>query len=345
MLCVYTLEQAEQWDSIVRSFSNYDVYWLSGYVKTFQIHGDGNPLLFFYEDGSARGINVVMRRDVAEDESFSGKIAEGKYFDLSSPYGYGGWLIEGDNTESLFQTYLEWMKDNNIVCEFVRFHPMMKNHVACQSFYEIVRLGEVVHMDLSSPEVIWNNLTSENRNRIRKAIKNDVRVYNEQLPEIYDQFRKVYNSTMERNNAAPYYYFSPEFYRSVVDDLSHNSRVFRAEKDGEFIAGSIMIYANGHMSFHLGGSLEEYNAFAPNNLIMYSAALWGCENGYHTLLLGGGIGSSEDTLLRYKKTYYKGSLNHFFIGKKIVDVEKYNYLTSLSCTEDNHFFPEYRSVL
>ncbi len=106
-----------------------------------------------------------------------------------------------------------------------------------------------------------------------------------------------------------------------------------------------MIYANGHMSFHLGGSLEEYNALAPNNLIMYSAALWGCENGYHTLLLGGGIGSSEDNLLKYKKTYYKGPLNHFYIGKKIISFEKYNYLNNLRNTGESHYFPQYRDVL
>ena len=48
MLTVYNLNQSEQWDTVVRSFKNYDVYWLSGYVKAFYIHGDGNPLLFYY---------------------------------------------------------------------------------------------------------------------------------------------------------------------------------------------------------------------------------------------------------------------------------------------------------
>ena len=32
VLTVYTLEQSEQWDTVVRSFKEYDVYWLSGYV-------------------------------------------------------------------------------------------------------------------------------------------------------------------------------------------------------------------------------------------------------------------------------------------------------------------------
>ena len=82
MLAVYTIEQSEQWDAIVRSFKEYDVYWLSGYVKAFQIHGDGVPLLFYYvsSDADTRGINVVMKRDVARDERFQEKIEEGQYY-------------------------------------------------------------------------------------------------------------------------------------------------------------------------------------------------------------------------------------------------------------------------
>jgi len=90
MLTVYGLDQAEQWDVIVRSFKKYDVYWLSGYVKAFQIHGDGDPMLFYYESDCCRGINVVMKRDVSNDLHFKGKIENNKYFDFATPYGYGG---------------------------------------------------------------------------------------------------------------------------------------------------------------------------------------------------------------------------------------------------------------
>ena len=79
VLTVYNLEQAEQWDTIVRSFKEYDTYWLSGYVKAFRIHGDGEPLLIHYENDGIRGINVVMKRDVADDPHFRGKIDADKY--------------------------------------------------------------------------------------------------------------------------------------------------------------------------------------------------------------------------------------------------------------------------
>ena len=343
MLTVYGLEQAEQWDTVVRSFKEYDVYWLSGYVKAFQIHGDGDPLLFFFEDGSTRGINVVMKRDVAKDERFKGKIEEGQYFDFATPYGYGGWIIEGEETENLFKAYSTWLEKNGIISEFVRFHPMIRNHEVCKVFYEVIQLGEVVHMDLESPEIIWNNIISKNRNMIRKAIKNDVVIYNGRFPEIYDKFRTIYNRTMDKDDAEEYYYFGPEFYKSVLEDLSLNAQVFWAEKDRQVIAASIMIGANGHLNYHLSGSLREFSSLAPGNLILYTAALWGCANGYRSFYLGGGVGSGEDSLFKFKRAFYKGELNHFYIGKKIYDQEKYNELLGMRVAIDNPgFFPKYR---
>ena len=342
VLSIYTLEQANEWDIIVRSFKDYDVYWLSSYVKTFQINGDGEPILFFYDDGSTRGINVVMKRDIAKDPRFREKIENDRYFDFATPYGYGGWLIEGRNSENLFQAYFEWLECNDIICEFVRFHPIAKNHEVCNNYYDIVRLGKIVYMDLSSPEVIWNNLKSENRNRIRKANKNGIRVYDGEFSDIKNQFYTIYRETMGRNNADDYYYFNPAYYQSIISELENHSRAFWAEKDGEIIAAYIMIYANNRMNYHLSGSLGDYNYLAPGNLIMYTAALWGCEKGFQTLLLGGGVGSKDDNLLRFKRTFFKGELDHFYIGKKIVNPEKYNYLCNLRGPTKSAFFPKYR---
>ena len=343
MLTVYGLEQAEQWDAVVRSFKDYDVYWLSGYVKAFQIHGDGEPLLFFYEGTDTRGINVVMKRDVAKDEKFKGLIDEGQYFDFATPYGYGGWIIEGRGTEELFSSYSDWLQKNEIISEFVRFHPMVKNHDASRAFYKVIQLGEVVHMNLESPELIWNNIISKNRNMIRKAIKNNVVIYNGRFPEIYEKFRTIYNGTMDKDDAEEYYYFGPAFYKSVLEDLPQNAQVFWAEKDRQVIAASIMLATNGLMNYHLSGSLREFSSLAPTNLLLYEAALWGCENGYKTLYLGGGVGSGEDSLFKFKRAFYKGNLNRFFIGKKIYNQRKYDELLNMREPIDSSFFPKYRA--
>ena len=46
MLTVYKMDQAEQWDAVVRSFRDYDTYWLSGYVRAFSSTATGSLCCF-----------------------------------------------------------------------------------------------------------------------------------------------------------------------------------------------------------------------------------------------------------------------------------------------------------
>lgn len=345
MLTVYTMDNCVQWDSVVRSFSDYDIYYLSQYVRAFALHGDGVPLMFYYEGNEARGINVVMKRDVADDVHFQGKIEHGLYFDFSTPYGYGGWIVEGEDSAGLFDEYQRWCKENRIICEFTRFHPVLKNHVYSEDAYNVIPLGETVTVDLSSPEMIWNNLTSKNRNVIRKAIKNGVRIYNGRSEELLKEFQDIYNLTMDRDNAKDYYYFDSDFYNSILNDLPYNAQVFYAkDSGGKIIAASIMLMANGKLNYHLSGSLREYSSLAPGNLLLYEAACWGSMNGCKTFHLGGGVGSAQDKLFAFKKAFYRGELTRFHIGKKIHIQEEYDRLMEMrNLAEETTFFPGYRA--
>lgn len=344
-LYTYTIEQPDAWDQVAKSFRCHDVYHLSGYVKAFQLHGDGEPMLFCYEDGQLRGINVVMKRDVADDPFFAGQLPKGEIFDLITPYGYGGWLLEGEgDTAPLFQAYEEWCEKHNVVSEFVRYHPMLENAETTKPFYEVVELGNTVFMDLSSPETIWANLTSKNRNMVRKAQKSGIEIFYGQFPAIYKTFKEIYESTMDHDQAKDYYYFKDAFYDSIRNDLPNEAQVFWAELDGKIIAASIMLSANGYVNYHLSGSLREYQNLAPSNLLLYKAALWGCHHGYRSLHMGGGVGSKEDSLYKFKSAFNRNETRRFSIGKKIFLPELYEKLTAMKQVPDGEgFFPKYRA--
>lgn len=345
-LKVWTLEQAEQWDAAVSSFSAHDVYHLSGYVRAFRLHGDGEPLLFHYESEGLRGINVVMKRDVAKAPQFTGRLPAGEIFDLATPYGYGGWLLEGEGDPApLFGAYESWCRENGIVSEFVRYHPVLANQKGTEAGYQVIPLGHTIAMDLSDLETIWANLTSKNRNMIRKAQKNGLTVHRGHSPELYETFREIYNATMDKDHAAAYYYFGPEFYDSVRTDLAEHAELFYVQTpEGEIAAASIMLWANGQMHYHLSGSRREYQHLAPTNLLLYEAALWGCEKGCRTLHLGGGVGSGEDSLYAFKKAFYRGEPRRFHIGKKVLDPARYEELTAMRTDlPDSGFFPRYRA--
>lgn len=346
-LKVYTTEQPELWDAVVRSFRDFDVYYLSGYVVAFEIHGDGEPYLFYYEGENLRGINVVMRRDISRVACLTGKIEENTWFDFSTPYGYGGWLIEGNGDSSeLFNCYQSWCQQNNVVSEFVRYHPVLENQKYSDSFYCVKSLGRTISMDLSSLDNIWTNLTSKNRNMVRKAQKSGVMIYNGRYPEIFEKFQEIYNTTMDRDDAGDYYYFKPEFFHSMMIGLNQEAQMFYAELGGKVIAASIMLAANGRLNYHLSGSLLEYQKLAPTNLLLYSAALWGSCNGCKTFHLGGGVGSREDSLYKFKSAFYRGEPCEFYIGCKVHIKEKYEGLVDMrdkSQIKNSGFFPQYRA--
>lgn len=343
MMQIFNMNQAKEWDNLVQSFTNYDVYYLSGYVKAFQIHGDGKPQLFYYDEKGLRGIYVYMKRKTA---------IEG-VFDSITPYGYGGFLLEGntseENVKALWNAYVEKMKSENVVDNFVRYHPVLANAVPMKVCSDVIDLGKTVSMDLTSEEVIWKNIHSKNRNMIRKAEKNGIVIKHGQGLDLFDDFIKIYNATMDKDHAEPYYYFKPEFYKSIHEDLKDHYEMFWAEYDGKIIAMSIMIYANGRLNYHLSGSDLQYRNLAPSNLLLYKAAMWGMEKGMKTFHLGGGVGSGEDNLYKFKIAFNRFSDCQFSIAKHIFDNEKYDELVAERASRDagfdkgSKFFPLYRS--
>jgi hypothetical protein len=103
---------------------------------------------------------------------------------------------------------------------------------------------------------------------------------------------------------------------------------------------SIMLFANNQMHYHLSGSLAEYRNLAPTNLLLYKAALWGCERGYKTFHLGGGVGSGEDNLYKFKVAFNRNSDYQFSIAKHIFNQDAYNSLVELRAANDANFNPE-----
>lgn len=343
MIRIYGIEQAQQWDETVKGFAEYDVYYLSGYVKAFYIHGDGDPFLLYYDGEGLRAIYVYMRRPTS---------IEG-IFDSVTPYGYGGVLFEGDASEenkaAFWKEYLAKMDEEHIVDNFVRYHPVLKNAVPMKSISNVIDLGKTIAFDLTAPVVIWENIISKNRNMIRKAEKNGIEIHHGKDLTLFKDFRRIYNATMDKDNAEEYYYFGDKFYESIHNDLRDNYEMFYAVYEGHIIAMSIMLFANKQMHYHLSGSMIEYRNLAPSNLLLYKAALWGCEHGFKTFHLGGGVGSGEDNLYKFKAAFNKNSDYQFSIGKQVFNHERYNELVKIrkesdsSFDETSHYFPLYRA--
>ncbi len=342
MLKVFNLDQHEQWDAIVRSFLNYDVYYLSGYAQACQLHGDGEPLLFYCEMDNVRGIQVVMKRDIAQIPQFAGKIPAGQYFDFATPYGYGGWLLEGEGDPSpIYAAYLNWCRENSIVSEFVRFELFSNSRTGY--YGEVIpRTNNIVRsLDIPMEEMLMD-FEHKVRKNLKKAESFGLGIAVDATGEHLEDFLEIYYGTMDRNDATQSYYFKENFYQQI-NTLKGNYMYFHVLLENKIIATELVLMGSDTMYSFLGGTNSAYFAYRPNDFLKYHIIKWGRENGYHQFVLGGGYGA-DDGIFRYKKSFAPGGVVPFYTGQAILDQESYDYLLSLrEELPESGFFPKYRA--
>ncbi len=331
-------KQPAIWNKIVKSFKKWDIYYLAEYAESFRLHGDGEPLLIYFQDRNSRFCYVVMKRDIADSLLFNKILEKEQYFDFETPYGYGGplsdFVIPCVSQKLFLKELSDYCLKNCVVSQFVRFHPLLDNQELLSDVIETRYLRDTIYMDLTSSDVIFSNMDSKNRNMVRKARKNGVTIKVVGI-EDYQDFIKMYNDTMKRDNADDYYIFDENYFESLKK-LKDNACIFYAVFEEKPIGGSIFCFNANYMHYHLSGTYGEYRKLASGNLLLYEAACWGSERGIKRFHLGGGM-NQDDSLFSFKKQFNKNGRLPFVVGRTIFNIESYNFLMQLRKKVDNSF--------
>jgi len=338
---IIAFSEKDQWNDIVKSFATHDVYYLNEYVSAFRYTNDGKPLLLYYHGDAMHLCYVVQQSDLAESVKFSGLLQQGKYYDWSTPYGYGGPLTDCYDEKEMsdfFKLLNGYCRANNIVTQFIRFHPLLQNQRTFEIFCDLRRFKNTVFIDTCDIATIYTNMDSKSRNLVRKAQKNKIEIITDRSKEAKAAFLDSYKSTMQRHNAAEYYYFNQLFFDDLSLNLAEYYTLFSAKLNGKIISSAIVMHCNGNLHYHLAASLREYMHLAPNNLLLFSAACWAAENGYTRFHLGGGVGI-EDSLFSFKKSFNKNGLLDFYIGRSVFCKEIYQELLDIRTAANSDFNP------
>lgn len=346
MLKVITIDHYEEWDQIIKGFAKYDVNYLSGYVKSFQMNGEGEPLLFYYDDGSTRAINVVMKRDIALGEMFKDKLPINTYFDVSTPYGYGGFLVEGNNYKAINEAYDSYCKDNGFVSEFVRFHLLNGYRRYYNGLCETHTRNVIRSLELPLDDMLMD-FEHKVRKSIKKAGRAELEIEIDHNGKRLEDFLEIYYGTMARANAKGDYYYSKEFF-NCLNKMKGNYVYFHVLFKNQVISTELVLYGNENCYSFLGGTNRDYFNLGANNFLKFEIIKWAQEKNLKNFILGGGYGA-EDGIFKYKKSFAPNGLYDFYIGKKIFNEQKYKLLVELRSKEENfdienNFFPVYRGM-
>lgn len=278
-----------------------------------------------------------------------------QFYDAVTPYGYGGpVIVECSDRKRLVDSYgaayRKYCKDNKIVCEFVRFHPLEKNALDFAEVYEANYNRHTIAIDLTDDNYSAVQFTPDCRNMIRKAAKKGVRVEVDTECEHLDDFIRMYYATMDKNGASDYYYFSKEYFEKLRSLDKCKLVLINGYVGEEIISSSMFMCAEKYMHYHLAATNADYYSYSANNIILAKAVEYGREMGLEWLHLGGGLSASDkDNLFKFKRNFGRreNNLKDFYQGKAVFMPGIYAELCRIakeSGIENNGFFPAYRKA-
>ncbi|MDN7241611.1 GNAT family N-acetyltransferase [Planococcus sp. N028] len=320
-----------------------DIYFLPDWGKSYESKDGGELKVFEFENDIGHVFYQFVLRPVPIE---NGTVT---YFDTITPYGFNGPLILRCNPQkkeelvALFnEEFQKYCEKNNIVAEYIRFNPWLKNKKDFENIYNIQDNGSTVFIDLSVPDFFADEFSSNARKQVRRAWKNNVEIEYDFTGESIGEFHRLYNIMAKRNNISNYYLFTEEFLADSFQRLDGKQFIMSAKHEGKYVSAVLFVHHGDYLHYHLAANDPEYFHLAGNSLIMYEACRWGTENGKKELHLGG----VTESLSRFKNGFTKRENLEFGIGTKVRNEEVYNVLVDYKKSKseicNTNYFPLYR---
>lgn len=349
---MYTLvktTERDRWNGYISKIPDADIYFTAEYCEIYMRNGEGEAELFVYEEGEDLVCYTYLVRRINQLPVIEAAGLCKPLFDISTPYGYGGPITNVKNPEQrkiLFTNFSsefdKYCLDKGIFTEFVRFHPIMKNHLDYTSANPTF-MRNTIYIDLTlSQDEITDRYKPDCRNRIRRAEKENLEIVHSN-PHNSKQLLQLYYATMDKNSALPYYYFPETFFQNTIHFLEGNIELIEVLHGSQTVTSAIFMHYNKYVHYHLSGSDKQSLKYGPVNLLIDHTVKWAKEQGYEYLHLGGGY-VGNDTLYRFKSSFQDRIPLDFYIGRKVHDTFLYDKLMRHHSRYDlNDYFPFYRN--
>lgn len=311
----------EHWNQYLSSFApeQKDVYYTEEYVRLYETEAERALCYVYNEDNKCFLMPFLSRAFLHKGVT---------YYDFETAYGYGGPIYNTDDEtfiQNAWAAFMEYANQNNYICGFVRFHPIMNNVKAFEDFGKLYFDRKTIAIDLSGGiDATWmNEIHTKNRNVIKKGEKNGLKFIVDDKYEHLPEFITLYNSTMDKLSAEDFYYFPDSYYENLRNNIP-DSLLGLVEHQGKIVAAAIFFYSLPYGHYHLAGSDRSALNLSPNNFLLWNAAKELTARGVQKFHLGGGTdGSEENSLYQYKRKFSKSEYQ-FSFGKLMLNQDVYD---------------------
>ena len=340
---ILNLSDSCDWKEALAAFpsNKRDVYFTPEYYSLYQNYGDGDARCFVFEqDGE-----VVLYPFLINPITTLGYKLDKEYYDIQGAYGYNGIITSSEDADfiaAFWETFDAYCQENDIVAEFTRFHPLLNNQRLASPKMKTFFSRHTVALDLTDEDIWMHQISSKNRNMIRKAEKEGVTIVES---DDYETFRCLYDGTMTDLHAEDFYFFPKSYYDEYKQTFKGESMLCLAMLDGKAIAGSMFMFSDDYAHYHLSARDREYSRYAANNLILWYAIQKAKERGCKWFHFGGGTtGNDDDSLLKFKKEFSK-TLCEFWIGKRVHNQAVYDQIVEQWKTNHTESYEQNRVKL
>jgi predicted N-acyltransferase len=309
MIEVFDASQRDEWQAVLKEIGADDIYFSPDYVRLNGHVSGGTAECFVYRDGEAVIAYPYLRRPIDGHD----------LFDLTSPYGFGGYVTASPRAKMADFTaaFRAYCRETRVVSEFIRYHPLFENHeYAADDSLDIAEHQLVVVAELDqAPTDLAASMAKDTRKKIRKAEKAGISIVHDAAWEHYQAFTALYHQTMDQKSASRFYHFSSRFFAGLVDRLADRCALLLATLDGRMIGGLLIFRGPAYGYNYLSCSDYDYTNLGTNDALQLAALEWARDRGVRRYLLGGGL-KGEDSLFRFKAKF-SPDRGRFFIGRRI----------------------------
>lgn len=325
---IIRINQSIEWDAALTGFIHTPAH-EHAYCKAMSLSSGMETFLYVGEgDGGAKLVCAFGIR------------TRGRYAELVSPYGFGGYMLgnERTNGKELLIACDEYLRLNEFVTAYVLQHPLfpLPDNVSAEDVFAGAR---VYMMDLSlSEEELWGRLSKGFRYDIRKTGGEAAFDLCTDQDALCKAIVELYPLTVARVGASPVYHFTEQSLDMIC------------RMRGAFLLGAMRnSKIEAMVVFLASGTAADYfiNAASESGRVYSKVLVWEMlkrlrNNGVRCVNLGGGV-RPNDSLDEFKRRF-QGSAVISQSVKKVFDADAYKSLCAecgVCGIDRGNYFPPY----